>query len=90
MSNQFHIMKSNRKNKKYIAMFKNGTNIHFGDNRYEDFTIHKDTERKRLYLLRHGKEDWTNPYSAGSLSRWILWNLPSERKERFNFANLVS
>ena len=26
--NQFHIMKSTRKNKKYVAMFKNGITIH--------------------------------------------------------------
>ena len=88
--NQFHIMKSTRKNKKYVAMFKNGITIHFGDNRYSDFTIHKDTERKRLYLLRHGNEDWNNAYSAGSLSRYILWNLPTleasiqDFKKRFN------
>ena len=26
--------------------------IHFGDNRYEDFTIHKDPERRQKYLKR--------------------------------------
>jgi len=89
--NQFHIMKSSRKNKKYMAMFKDGKVVHFGDTRYEDFTVHKDEERKRLYLLRHKKnEDWNNPYSAGSLSRYILWNKPTindsveDFKKRFN------
>ena len=45
--NQFHIMKSTRKNKKYVAMFKNGTKIHFGDSRYDDYTSHKNIERKK-------------------------------------------
>jgi len=91
IANQFHIMKSSRKNKKYMAMFKDGKVVHFGDTRYEDFTVHKDEERKRLYLLRHKKnEDWNNPYSAGSLSRYILWNKPTiiasveDFKKRFN------
>ena len=89
--NQFHIMKSSRKNKKYMAMFKDGKVVHFGDTRYEDFTVHKDEEGKRLYLLRHKKnEDWNNPYSAGSLSRYVLWNKPTindsveDFKKRFN------
>ena len=91
IANQFHIMKSSRKNKKYMAMFKDGKVVHFGDTRYEDFTVHKDEERKRLYLLRHKKnEDWNNPYSAGSLSRYILWNKPTindsveDFKKKFN------
>ena len=74
-----------------MAMFKDGKVVHFGDTRYEDFTVHKDEERKRLYLLRHKKnEDWNNPYSAGSLSRYILWNKPTindsveDFKKRFN------
>ena len=33
--------------------------VNFGDRRYDNYTIHKDDERKRLYLLRHSKnEDW--------------------------------
>jgi hypothetical protein len=57
-----------------------------------DFTIHKDPERKKRYLARHSKnEDWTNPVSAGSLSRWVTWNKTSLRasiadyKRRFGF-----
>jgi hypothetical protein len=31
--------------------------------------------KKDAYLARHKvNEDWTTPYNAGSLSRWILWN----------------
>jgi hypothetical protein len=51
--------------------------VSFGAKGMEDFTIHKDEERKKLYLKRHEKnEDWKDPLTAGALSRWVLWNLP--------------
>ena len=32
-------------------------------------------KHKELYLARHAaRENWNDPFSAGSLSRWILWN----------------
>lgn len=53
---------------------------------YEDFTQHKDEERKNRYIERHReREDWSNPYSAGALSRWVLWNLPSLRESWNDF-----
>lgn len=68
------------KDKKYKALFSNGKVIHFGQRGAEDYTIHKDDERKRLYLLRHKKrENWDNPLTAGALSRWVLWNKPTLR-----------
>lgn len=51
------LQKSKAKNKKYAALIKysdkSKKTINFGDNRYEDYTIHKDQERKRLYKIRH-------------------------------------
>lgn len=68
-------------NSRYTAIFSyHGKlkKVNFGDKRYENYTVHKNDERKRLYLLRHrANEDWDNPMSKGSLSRWILWNMPS-------------
>ena len=77
------INKSNSKTKKYTATFYNKEKkklktISFGAKGYEDYTIHKDKKRKELYIYRHiVKEDWTKPMSAGTLSRYILWNKPS-------------
>jgi len=35
-------------------------------------------EHKKMYLTRHSaRENWNDPTSAGALSRWILWNLPT-------------
>ena len=75
MDNSFEITKSDRKNKKFKAVFDDGTTTHFGDSRYPDYTTHNDDKRKEQYLKRHGpRENWNDPKSAGALSRWILWN----------------
>ena len=64
---------------------------HFGAAGMSDFTKHKDEARKQRYMNRHrARENWQNPMSAGSLSRYILWNKPtlrasiSDYKGRFN------
>ena len=54
--------------------------IHFGDNRYQDYTQHKDPKRKENYINRHDKnEDWSksNIASAGFMSRYVLWEKPT-------------
>ena len=45
---------STRKNKKYSIMI-NGKLVHFGDNRYEDFTGHGDEYRRELFRKRNAK-----------------------------------
>jgi hypothetical protein len=60
---------------KWIAHFANGRKTRFGDIKYEDYTQHRDMERRRLYRLRNAKHlDTRDPYRAGYLSYWILWN----------------
>jgi len=75
------ISKSDRSGKKYKAVFTDRDTqktIHFGSSLYEDMTQHKDPERRLNYLARHkAREDWSDPMTAGSLSRWILWETPS-------------
>ena len=75
------IIPSWRKDKKWAAIFDDHSTVHFGAKNYEDYTIHKDPERKKKYIQRHQKnEDWTNPYKAGTLSRYILWEYPDLKK----------
>lgn len=63
---------------KLIAVFDDGQQVPFGSFGYEDYTTHGDPHRKERYLKRHrANEDWTNPRTAGALSRWILWNKPN-------------
>lgn len=88
------IKPSDRPNKKYMAMFEDKHEfriVYFGASGYTDYTTNHDDEKKRLYLLRHRKnENWNNPITSGALSRWILWNKPtlndsiSDFKKRFN------
>ena len=81
--NKVFIKKSDKSDKKYMAIFINNDNtkkkiIHFGANGMSDYTIHKDKERKERYLNRHRKrENWNQCDTAGALSRWILWNKPT-------------
>lgn len=90
------IKPSTQKDKKFMAIFydddgKKKKTTHFGAKGMSDFTIHKDKQRKERYLDRHRKrENWNSFMTAGSLSRWILWNKPtlkasiSDYKKRFS------
>ena len=72
------IKPSNRKEKKYMAIIDDKKTIHFGQAGYQDFTIHKNEERKERYLARHRKnEQWNNPLTASFYATNILWNKPT-------------
>ena len=64
---------------KYVAVFDNPHKIvKFGAFGYEDYTQHGNKIRKESYLKRHkAREDWTDPRTAGTLSRYLLWNKPT-------------
>jgi hypothetical protein len=84
------IRRSHKKEKKWDAVFdKNGREkvVPFGQKGYSDFTKHKDTRRKSLYLQRHSGmgEHWNQPDTPGALSRWVLWNKPSFKASVANF-----
>jgi hypothetical protein len=93
------IKKSPKKDKKYVATFSRNGRIkqtHFGAKGYQNYggvgkERHLSEERKKRYIQRHrGKENWNDPTTAGSLSRWVLWEKKSFRegvksfKKRFN------
>jgi len=71
------LVKSDRKDKKYKAIFADGTTIHFGAKGMSDYTIHHDDERKERYLKRFKsliEKNKDNPMSAITLATNILWN----------------
>lgn len=75
------VYKSDKADKKYYALFDGSKKVYFGAAGYEDYTMHKDPERKRRYIERHKKnENWNDPTTPGSLSRYILWNKPTVRE----------
>ena len=71
---------SSRKNNKYMVKLPGGKKVHFGSPKYEDFTIHKDKERRDKYLSRatkiknkKGELTYTNPESSNFWSVHLLW-----------------
>jgi hypothetical protein len=67
------IQKSTRKGKRFMATYANGKVIHFGSDG-QTYIDHGDKIKRENYLLRHKKrENWNDPFSAGSLSRYLLW-----------------
>jgi hypothetical protein len=66
---------------KFMAVFPDGAKVRFGRKGYSDYTIHKDKERMKRYLTRHGRgrETWTRSgaKTAGFWSRWLLWSEPN-------------
>jgi hypothetical protein len=75
--------KSKIEGKKYTAVFydeqrKKIKTINFGASGMSDFIKHKNEEKKERYISRHSaNEKWNDYMTAGSLSRWILWNKPT-------------
>ena len=86
------IKASTNPKKKLMAVFENPKKtIHFGAAGMSDYPQNKDDARKKRYLDRHRKnEDWSNPRTAGALSRWILWNLPTRRASIADFKRRFS
>ena len=72
--------------------------VYFGAANFKDYTIYSKTTTKEIadakkasYIARHSaNEDFDDPMTAGSLARYILWNLPTfeaslaDYKKRFN------
>jgi len=68
------IKASTRKGKRFMALFKNGTITHFGQNNGITYIDEGDEQKRRNYIKRHAvNEDFSNPYSASALSRFLLW-----------------
>jgi len=85
--------------KKMMAIFyENGKKIkttHFGQRGASDFTKHGDEARRNRYDDRHrARENWQDYKTAGSLSKYILWNKKtltssiSDYTKRFNLKRI--
>jgi len=99
MARSLIIKNSTKSGKKLMAVFtrENGRTktIHFGQAGAPDYTLTKDKDQRKRYLDRHRRnEDWSNPETAGALSRYILWGDSTSRgknvssfKTRFGYKN---
>ena len=71
---------SSRKNNKYMVQLPDGKKVHFGSPKYEDYTIHKNEERRDKYLSRatkiknkKGELTYTDIESPNFWSVHLLW-----------------
>ena len=70
------LYKSDKPDKKYYVLDEENKKVYFGQMGYEDFTKHKDEDRRRDYLNRATKikGNWkNNKYSPNNLAINILW-----------------
>ena len=68
------IKASTKKGKRFMVTFQDGKTVHFGSDGSKTYIDHGDKAKREAYLKRHAvNEDWDDPYSAGALSRWLLW-----------------
>jgi hypothetical protein len=78
--------------KKMVAIFSDHGPVHFGATGYMNYLKYKAKNKalaevkRRQYIARHGAaENWKNPYAAGTLSRYILWEFePSRAVAKYN------
>ncbi len=90
MKKNVTIKASPKAQKKLVATFTraDGTTktTHFGSAGMDDYTRTKDKEQRARYIARHKKrENWSDPESAGALSRYILWG--DSTSQRTNIAS---
>lgn len=74
-----YIYESARKDKRLVAVFIENDIVnfttHFGSANGMTFIDHGDILKRENYLNRHSalNENWDDPTTPASLSRWILW-----------------
>jgi len=64
--------------KRYTALFEDSTGhtkkVAFGSRYGNTYIDHGALEKRKNWIARHRvRENWDDPYSAGALSRWLLW-----------------
>ena len=70
------VEKSNRKNKRFVAIFDDGDKVHFGFKGGSTYIDHKDKEKRKNYRARHEvneKQFYTDARRPATLSRFLLW-----------------
>ena len=79
MAKLLRVVPSTDRDKKYDAVFDDGRVVRFGGRRengvpYDDYLSTGNRMKREAYIARHRvNEDWTDPYAAGTLSRYLLW-----------------
>lgn len=82
MNQMYYPYPATNQRHKYFIITDTGKKVFFGQYGAEDFTIHKDEERKQRYINRHKKREemyWNKSgiNQASFWSRFLLWNKPT-------------
>lgn len=75
----YGIAPTNDNKHKYTALFKINNKyktVNFGKFNSPDFTSHKCIELKEKHIERYYNKIYDNPLKKGTLTKYILWNLP--------------
>jgi hypothetical protein len=81
MLKKYYPYVSDNPKKKFYIINDQNQKVYFGDSRYEDFTTHKDEERKQRYIARHKKnENFYDINSPSFWSRFYLWEKPTKKE----------
>jgi hypothetical protein len=87
------LLKATNGKNKYTMIFydhlrKKVKTINFGAVGYQSYPDHQDLQRKMNYISRHeARENWKDPMTAGTLSKFLLWNKPSLSASYKDFMN---
>jgi len=96
MTKLLDVKPSPRDDKKYVATFcmckgetkccdKDRKKVHFGSKKSNTYLDHHDEKKRDAYIARHKvNENWSNPFSAGALSKFILWGKSTSLRENIN------
>ena len=86
---KYYPYKSDKPEKKFYIITNDNKKVYFGAAGYEDFTTHKDEERKQRYIARHKKnEDWDDINIAAFWSRFYLWEKPTKKEPYENIKKI--
>ena len=84
------IVKSNQKNKRFMAIFSDGKKTHFGQEGGSTYIDHHSVNKRFNYLKRHDvNEDWDDPYKASTFAAYLLWGNNKTLKENIRDFNKV-
>ena len=80
------VVKSNKSKKRFMAVFKDGDKVYFGQPNPKSGTYidHKDKTKRSNYIKRHSvneKRFYNDPKRPATLSRFILWGDKTNLKD---------
>jgi len=64
---------SSSKNKKYMVFNEEGRKVHFGSILYQDYTKHKDKQRRDNFRNRNKRWKDADKFTPAHLSYYLLW-----------------